>query len=121
MGASQSRNPNLANVFCKGLNLVESYGTGVRKINRLYKDYDEKPLFQTAEGVFSVTLPNQNNVILAVKEQPATFVYNQDVKTEILNYIKAKKKITRKDIENEFGFGTTKAFTLLKELGCLPI
>ena len=73
-------------------------------------------MFQTAEGVFSVTLPNQNNLTYVVKEQPATFVYNRDIKNEILKYIKAKKKITRKDIENEFEFGTTKAFTLLKEL-----
>lgn len=115
MGASQSRNPNLAAVFYR-LKLVESYGTGVRKINRLYNEYETKPLFQTAEGVFSVTLPNQNNLTYVVKEQPATFVYNRDIKNEILNFIKAKKKITRKDIENEFEFGTTKAFTLLKEL-----
>lgn len=115
MGASQSRNPNLAAVFYR-LNLVESYGTGVRKIIRLYNDFENKPLFQTAEGVFSVTLPNKNNINTVLKEERAPYIYNRDVKNEILNYIKTKKKITRKDIENEFGFGTTKAFTLLKEL-----
>ena len=116
MGASQSRNPNLAAVFYR-LKLVESYGTGVRKINRLYKDYTDKPLFQTAEGVFSVTLPNQNNVNNIVKEESTQYnFYTLDIKNEILNFIKSKKKITRKDIENKFGFGTTKSFNLLKEL-----
>ena len=116
MGASQSRNPNLAAVFYR-LKLVESYGTGVRKINRLYKDYTDKPLFQTAEGVFSVTLPNQNNANNIVKEESTQYnFYTLDIKNEILNFIKFKKKITRKDIENKFGFGTTKSFNLLKEL-----
>ena len=115
MGASQSRNPNLAAVFYR-LSLVESYGTGVRKINRLYNDFENKPLFQTAEGVFSVTLPNKNNINSVLREERVPYLYNRDVKNEILNYIKAKKKITRKDVENEFGFGTTKAFILLKEL-----
>ncbi len=116
IGASQSRNPNLAAVFYR-LKLVESYGTGVRKINRLYKDYTDKPLFQTAEGVFSVTLPNQNNVNNIVKEESTQYnFYTLDIKNEILNFIKFKKKITRKDIENKFGFGTTKSFNLLKEL-----
>ncbi|MBQ2594914.1 MAG: AAA family ATPase, partial [Candidatus Riflebacteria bacterium] len=75
-----------------------------------------KPLFQTAEGVFSVTLPNKNNINSVLREERVPYLYNRDVKNEILNYIKAKKKITRKDVENEFGFGTTKAFILLKEL-----
>lgn len=117
MGASQSRNPNLAAVFYR-LNLVESYGTGVRKILRLYNNYDNNNIFQTAEGVFSVTLSNQNSVSYFAKEPTAVYScdYNKDIQNEILKLLKTKKKITRKDIENEFGFGTTKAFTLLKEL-----
>lgn len=61
MGISQSRNPNLAAVFYR-MRLVESYGTGVRKIKRLYNDCSEKPVFRTAEGAFTVTLPNRNEV-----------------------------------------------------------
>ena len=59
MGASQSRNPNLAAIFYR-LGLVESYGTGVRKIMRLYKDFEPMPVFQSAEGAFTVEMWNKN-------------------------------------------------------------
>ena len=61
MGVSQSRNPNLAAVFYR-LGLVESYGTGVRKILRLYQDLPASPEFRSAEGAFTVTLPNRNEL-----------------------------------------------------------
>ena len=49
MGVSQSRNPNLAAVFYR-LGLVESYGTGIRKIMRLYQGLKHQPVFKSAEG-----------------------------------------------------------------------
>lgn len=71
LGASQSRNPNLASVFYR-LNLIESYGTGIRKIIRLYKDFSKQSVFQSAEGVFSVTLTNQNDNLSESKNSPNT-------------------------------------------------
>lgn len=38
LGVSQSRNPNLAAVFYR-MRLIESYGTGIGKIERAYKTY----------------------------------------------------------------------------------
>ena len=55
MGASQSRNPNLAAVFYR-LGLIESYGTGISKIMRLYQAEAKQPKIETAEGAFRVTL-----------------------------------------------------------------
>lgn len=59
MGVSQSRNPNLAAVFYR-LGLVESYGTGIRKIMRLYQGLKHQPVFKSAEGAFTVELYNRN-------------------------------------------------------------
>lgn len=59
LGISQSRNPNLASIFYR-MKLIESYGTGIGKIERAYKECKIKPKFETAKGVFRVTLPNRN-------------------------------------------------------------
>jgi len=52
-----SRNPNLAAIFYR-MRLIESYGTGIGKIERVYKSNLLQPEFETAKGVFRVTLPN---------------------------------------------------------------
>lgn len=59
LGISQSRNPNLASLFYR-MKLIESYGTGVGKIKRGYLHKEKSPKFETAAGVFRVTLPNIN-------------------------------------------------------------
>ncbi len=59
LGASSSRNPNLAQVFFR-LRYVESYGIGIRKIISLYSDFPKEPEFKTAEGAFLVELFNRN-------------------------------------------------------------
>ena len=48
MGASQSRNPKLADIFYR-FGPVESYGTGIRKILRLYEGLSAAPVFHAAE------------------------------------------------------------------------
>ena len=59
LGASRTRNPNLAGLFYR-MSLVESYGTGVGTIMRAYSREENLPEFETAQGVFRVTLPNRN-------------------------------------------------------------
>lgn len=115
LGVSQSKNPHLAAVLYR-LGLVESYGTGVRKILRSFEDTNMKPVFKTVEGVFTVTMYNRNNAspakLAAAKnpKQPSTETGEEFV----LSFIKEKGEVTRKDIEEKFGFGTTKAYNYLK-------
>lgn len=42
------------------MRLIESYGTGIGKIIRLYSGEGKEPQFETAKGAFRVTLPNRN-------------------------------------------------------------
>ena len=114
MGVSQSRNPNLAAVFYR-LQLVESYGTGVRKIIRLYNQGTQRPEFLAAEGAFTVSLPNRNQE--SSYQAPAQTdkpMLNEG--SAVLEFVKSKGIVTRKDIEDRFRFGTTKSFKLLKRL-----
>ncbi len=120
LGVSQSRNPGLAAVFYR-MKLIESYGTGIGRIQRAYKNRKEQPKFETAKGVFRVTLPNQNEQIeelpFAVREVPANYMMSvPNEKKQLLEYVRKNKVITRKEAEKLLGAGSTKAFRLLKEL-----
>ena len=65
---SQLRNPIIANIFYR-LKLVEKFGTGIRKIKKLYDNFTNKPLFQITENAVSITLPiiTQNNSVSNVE------------------------------------------------------
>lgn len=111
MGVSQSRNPNLQKVFYR-LELVESYGTGIRKIIRLYKDYSLQPEFRSAEGGFTVTLYNRN----AAEDPRSCDDGNDDTEDTILELTRSTGEITRKEVEEKLGFGSTKSFQILKRM-----
>ena len=50
------RNPILANIFHR-LNLIEKFGTGIRRIKESYADSLIKPTFVVTENLIKVTLP----------------------------------------------------------------
>ena len=120
MGVSQSRNPNLAAVFYR-LGLVESYGTGIRKIMRLYHGCAHQPIFKSAEGAFTVELFNrnestENSAADVMNSQPEPMQEVEEIRTAIYQKAKEQGMITRKEVEREFGFGSTKAYKVLKGL-----
>ena len=118
LGVSQSRNPNLAAVFYR-MRLIESYGTGIGKIERAYKTCPFQPEFETAKGVFRVTLPNRNeeqNNEVQVSDNADEDISLNEQKQLIVQYAQENGSITRKEVEDLIGAGTTKAFRLLKEL-----
>ena len=118
LGVSQSRNPNLAAVFYR-MRLIESYGTGIGKIERAYKTCPSQPKFETAKGVFRVTLPNRNEqpeMDVRVSDKADKDVSLNEQKSLILQYARENGSVTRKEVEDLISAGTTKAFRLLKEL-----
>lgn len=126
LGVSMPRNPNLAAVFYR-MRLIESYGTGISKIQRLYAGMAVRPRFETAKGVFRVTLPNRNfeNVSTLdgdiVKEPVQNYHAKprenlRDQKQVIIRYAKEHGQITRKQAEALLSAGSTKAYRLLSEL-----
>ncbi len=119
MGVSQSRNPNLAAVFYR-MNLVESYGTGIDKIQRLYADSSMSPVFQSAEGAFLVKLYNKNEYsVLETRTNTERKPRRTDIdtiKNQVYEYVKENGEITRKKVEEMFGIKTTKAYKVLNEM-----
>lgn len=59
LGLSVCRNPKLANVFYR-LELIEAYGTGMRKIMNAYAGSGKMPEIQTTDNAFKIVLPNRN-------------------------------------------------------------
>lgn len=111
LGVSRTRNPNLASIFFR-LNLVEAYGTGIEKILRSYRDEEKKPRFETAMGVFRVTLYNTHDSF-----QKSAVNYNELAEEEtIMDMLQDCNYLTRKDVENRLGCGTTKAYKLLNSI-----
>ena len=127
MGASVLRNPALANIFYR-MDLIESYGTGVRKIIDLYSEFEKKPLFEAAPGAFKVTLYNMNvndskvknaNSIPLMKETKINTIKinNSSIEADlIINAVRKSGSITRKDAESILGSGQTKAYRILDRL-----
>ncbi len=115
MGVSQTRNPNLAAIFYR-LGIIESFGTGIRRIINLYKGFDRQPIFKDVEGAFIVTLFNRNEPYDNKAELKSLENKEEDVEASILEKANIQGHITRNEIEELFGFGTTKAYCLLKAL-----
>lgn len=59
LGLSVCRNASLANVFYR-LELIEAYGTGIRKIMKSYENSGRKPVIETTDNAFKIVLPNRN-------------------------------------------------------------
>lgn len=88
-GISESRNPNLANIFYR-LKYVESFGTDIGRIVESYKEYDKEPLILNTENTFKVTLYNVNYI----KENNISNYKIEDLKMFMSEY----EKQTNKDI-----------------------
>ena len=122
LGVSVLRNQNLANVFYR-LRLIEAYGTGILKINEAYDDYDRKPLIETTDNAFKITLPNSNFRSEhqapkgAGKNQGATSAEKKESRIHaVLALCRAKGSFVRTDVEAALGISQSTAILLLREL-----
>ena len=106
-GVSQSRNMVLANIFYR-LELIESYGTGIRRIMESYEGRMEHPVFAPAPASFVVILPK-------ITGQPLTDESLTD-REKVEKLLKAREEITRKDVETLLGCSKFPAINILNEL-----
>lgn len=116
IGLSVCRNPGLANVFYR-LQLIEAYGTGMRKILNAYQDTGKTPSIQLSSHAFKLTLPNIN---VTVDEQDDIWTLSDSVVDDsiekVLALAKAKKFVTRLEVERALKISTSTAFRLLKNM-----
>ena len=111
-GISQPRNKNLAEVFHR-LRLIESYGTGIRRIFNLYTACSEQPQIEVTANTFKIVLPNMNAVPAAEPDNNAAVTPQMQ---KVLDFIKANGQITEKEISDLLGLKKTRTFTVAKQM-----
>ena len=111
-GVSESRNPNLANIFYR-LKYVESFGTGIGRIIESYKEYDKEPLILNSENVFKVILYNVNYV---KNESIKILPTNLTQEEQIIEYLKKNNKINRIIVESLLDVSKTRANDILNNM-----
>ena len=108
-GISQPRNKRLAEVFYR-LRLIESYGTGIRRIYKLYEGCALQPRIEVTQNTFKIVLPNMNSA-LKVKENTVTAQMQR-----ILDFIEKEGRVSDMQIQDMLGLKKTRAFTLAKQM-----
>lgn len=111
-GVSESRNPNLANIFYR-LKYVESFGTGIGRIIESYQNYDKKPLLLNTENAFKVILYNVN---YEEKENIKILPSNLTQEEKIIKYLKNNNKINRLIVESLLDISKTRANDILNKM-----
>lgn len=102
-GLSVLRNRILGNVFLR-LNMIERFGTGIRRINETYRNSEVKPVFKITENSIIGILP--------VLEQK----YNlSDDEAKIFVLLK-NREMSSSAIAEYTVFGKNKVITILKNL-----
>ena len=112
MGISQPRNKKLAEVFHR-LRLIESYGTGIRRIYKLYNNCAAQPEIEASPGAFKIILPNMNTHPTE-SVRPVSGINDQMQK--VIGYIRDHGQITDPEIEKLLDVKKTRAFTVVKEM-----
>jgi len=115
-GISQPRNRNLAEIFHR-LRLIESYGTGIRKIFSLYSKCNVQPRIEVTHNTFKIVLPNMNAVTDNIHEEITVTPQMQT----ILDYISENGSVTDSELESLLSLKKTRIYTITKEMQKLGI
>ena len=114
MGISVCRNVKLANIFYR-LELIEAYGTGMRKIREAYSETGKKPEIETSENAFKIILPNLN-VQTEMKKADVNKPADDDQEEAVISLAKKQGTFIRKDVQKELGISQTTCGRLLKKM-----
>lgn len=111
MGISVCRNTKLANIFYR-LELIEAYGTGMRKIMNAYEGIGKTPQIETSDNAFKIILPNLN----AQTEQKQLSTEGDSQEEGVIQLVRKQGMVTRKEVEKLLGIGQTTSGRLLKKM-----
>ena len=90
------------------LRLIESYGTGIRRIYSLYSENPVQPRIEITTNTFKIVLPNlnTNTVSDSVSEQEQL----------ILDYITDNGSITDAEIQELLNIKLTRTYAIMKAM-----
>lgn len=118
-GISQPRNRRLAEIFHR-LRLIESYGTGIRKIYALYKNCTAQPRIEVTNNTFKLVLPNMNaNVTttenVSEKTEKTSVVVTPQMKT-VIDYLTEYGEMSDEDLQELLNIKKTRAYLLARQM-----
>lgn len=119
MGVSVCRNPYLANVFYR-LQLIEAYGTGMKKIMGAYANALVQPKIKTTNNAFKIILPNVNFTPKAAEvhkdfEKAADLALDSN-EEKVLQFLREHLMITRKETQTLLEVSQSTAGRILKAM-----
>ena len=118
LGVSQPRNQKLAEIFHR-LRLIESYGTGIRRIFKLYANCPVQPSIEATTNAFRIVLPNMNAVSagteIAAESKPAAPVITPQMKI-VLDYLKEYGEMRDEELQELLHIKKTRAYLLTRQM-----
>lgn len=119
MGVPVCRNPHLANVFYR-LQLIEAYGTGMKKIMGAYANALVQPKIKTTNNAFKIILPNVNFTPKAAEvhkdfEKAADLALDSN-EEKVLQFLREHLMITRKETQTLLEVSQSTAGRILKAM-----
>lgn len=119
MGVSVCRNSHLANVFYR-LQLIEAYGTGMKKIMGAYANALVQPKIKTTNNAFKIILPNVNFTPKAAEvhkdfEKAADLALDSN-EEKVLQFLREHRMITRKETQTLLEVSQSTAGRILKAM-----
>lgn len=116
VGLSVCRNQNLANVFYR-LQLIEAYGTGMRKIMNAYENRSRKPIIESTSNAFKITLPNINTTQEKLNlNETKLFSFLNEEERRVFEFARTHGSVTRADVESLLETSTSTATRLLRRM-----
>lgn len=116
-GISQPRNRNLAEIFHR-LKLIESYGTGIRKIFQLYSECGAQPRIEVTPNTFKLILPNRNMepvVDESVRVQDEHFSVTPQMKA-VLDYLAEYGEMKEEELQELLNVKRTRAYLVARQM-----
>lgn len=99
------KNPIIGNLFFR-LGLIETLGTGIRRINEAYREHDIKPMYTILDQSITVELPSTT----------AEYEVTGD-ESEIIEALQGGAILSSSEIADRTGFSKGKVVRLMKHLG----
>lgn len=115
MGISVCRNTKLANIFYR-LELIEAYGTGMRKIMEAYTASGLIPKIETTNNAFKITLPNRNTDMQQNNKPIENIQDNDTPEDHIIALAKKQGTFNRKEVEKLLGMSQSASGRLLRQM-----
>lgn len=116
-GISQPRNSRLAEIFHR-LKLIESYGTGIRKIYTLYKECSVQPRIEVTHNTFKLVLPNMNitaDNVETVSAAADSFTVTPQIKT-VMDYLAEYGEMTDEELQDLLNIKKTRAYLIARDM-----